>query len=178
MSQNLKDTISEIKANVKQHSASVRDEVVVMQAMMNDRDYEVDIYGRNGVTGTFAPGREFRGMISDVVAGTTKMNAEEAEALVDKYEFKKAHASTMVDMTKEFLYAYTSTGRKFRLGGREDANVSFIRKDYEPGMRRYPTKIGQNDDGTNIMGAGEVWVDGYSGIKASSPCPPWIPKKR
>ena len=178
MAQDLKATIQEIKANVKQHSASIKDEVSVMQAMMNDRNYEVEIFKKNGNNTTFAPGREFRGMVTDVMASAAKINKEEAAGLVEDYEFKRTHAETMVELNKEFIYAYTSTGRKYKLGGREDANVSLVRKDYEPGMRRYPTKIGENPDGSAIMGAGEVWVDGYSGIKASSPCPPWVSGKK
>ena len=177
MSQNVKDTISEIKANVKQHSASIKDEVSVMQALMNDRDYEVEVFKKNGNNTTFAPGREFRGMISDVMSSAAKINKDEAAQLINDYDFKRSQAETMVDMTKEYIYAYTSTGRKFKLGGRADANVSLVRKDYEPGMRRYPTKIGEDANGNAIMGVGEVWVDSYSGIKASSPCPPWVGKK-
>lgn len=171
MSENLQTTIEQIKANVKQHSASVKDEVSVMQAMLNDREYEVDVYKRNGETQTFAPGREFRNMLGDILSSAAKINRDEAGELIDKYEIRRGQAQTMVDVSKEYIYSYTKTGRKFKLGGREDANVSLTRREYEPGVRRYPRKVGSAD---GSMESGEVWVGAYSGIKASSPCPPWI----
>lgn len=176
--QNILSIIDGIKANVKQRSASTKDEVTVMQALMNDRDYEVEVFKKNGNNEMFAPGREFRGMITNIVAGTTKMNHDEAANLVENYEFKRDQAQTMVDVNKEFILSYLETGRKFKLGGRRDSNVSLIKKEFEPGLRRYPTRIGLNPSGDPIMGASEIWVSGYSGIKASSPCPNWIPKQK
>ena len=176
--QNILEIIDGIKANVKQRSASTKDEVTVMQALMNDRNYEVEIYKKNGKNEIFSPGKEFRGMITNIISGTTKMNHDEAANLVENYEFKRDQAQTMVDVNKEFILSYLDTGRKFKLGGREDSNVSLIKKDFEPGMRRYPTRIGVNPSGNPIMGASEIWVDRYSGIKASSPCPPWIRKQK
>ena len=167
----LMQTIEDIKSNVKQHSASTKDEITVMQ------EYESTIYKNSGKTETFAPGREFRGMISDIMSSAAKINKVEAEKLVDGYDFRRSQAEVMVGVAKDFIVNYCDTGRKIKLGGREDSNVSLMKKDYPAGMRRYPTRIGTNTDGSAIMGVGEVWVDGYSGIKASSPCPPWISKK-
>jgi hypothetical protein len=178
MSENLKETIENIKQNVHQHPASVKDEATVMQAMLNDRDYEVEIYKKNGQNEMYAPGREFRGMLTNITAAATKIGKEEAAGLIDKYEIRRSDAETMVGVTKEFLYKYTETGRKFKLGGRKDMNVSLVRKEYGPGVRRYPTKLGTDENGNTIMGVGEVMVDGYAGIKASSPCPPWVNKSK
>lgn len=178
MAQSILEAIEGIKANVKQRSASSKDEVTVMQALMNDRDYEVEIYKKNGKNETFAPGREFRGMVSDVISSAAKINHEEAERLVDNYEFKRNQAQVMVDINKEYILSYLDTGRKYKLGGRADSNVSLIKKEFEPGMRRYPARVGVNQTGEPIMGASEIWVDAYSGIKASSPCPPWIRKQK
>ena len=48
MSNNLKEVLTTIKQSVKQHSASTKDEITVMQSMLNDRDYGVEIYNKNG----------------------------------------------------------------------------------------------------------------------------------
>ena len=40
------DLLAEIQTNHKQVSASQRDEVRVMQAMLNDTSYEVGVYGK------------------------------------------------------------------------------------------------------------------------------------
>lgn len=176
--QTVASTIEEIRGNVKQCSASIRDEVTVMQALMNDRDYGVEVYNKNGSVETYYPGQEFRGMVSDIISGTTKINQAESSALVDKFEFKRAQARVMVDMSKQFIHSYLETGRKLKLGGREDSNVSLMKKTFEPGSRRYPAKVGTDPSGHSVMGVKEIWVDRYSGIKASSPCPEWVKAKK
>ena len=45
------DLLAEIQTNHKQVSASQRDEVRVMQAMLNDTSYEVGVYGLKAGTG-------------------------------------------------------------------------------------------------------------------------------
>ena len=174
--QSVVDVINTIKGNVKQHSSSIRDEITVMQALMNDKDYGVEVYKKDEKE-MFYPGQEFRGMISDVISSTAKINKDESLALVDKYDFKRSQAQTMVDFNKQFIHSYLDTGRKMKLGGRETSNVSLMKKEFEPGMRRYPSRVGTSDDGRSIMKTNEKWVDGYTGIKASSPCPEWIKNK-
>lgn len=171
--QQVVDVIKTIKGNVKQHSSSIRDEVTVMQALMNDKDYAVEVYKKDEKE-LYYPGQEFRGMISDVISSTTKINKDESSALVDKYDFKRSQAQAMVDISKQFIHSYLDTGRKMKLGGRETSNVSLMKKEFEPGMRKYPARIGTADDGRSIMRTNEKWVGAYSGIKASSPCPEWI----
>lgn len=175
---NVLKTIENVKQNVKQRSASIRDEVTVMQALLNDRDYEVEIFKKNGENEFFAPGREFRGMVTDIISSAAKINQEESAHLVENYEFKRAQAQTMVGISKEFIHSYLDTGRKFKLGGRVDSDVSFVKKEFEAGMRRYPARVGVDPSGDPIMGASEIWVDSYTGIKASSPCPDWIKTKK
>lgn len=177
MSENVKDVVRGIKDSVTQNAASNRDEVRVMQAMLNDRSYEVGVYGKNGQESTYAPGREFRGMVSDIVASATKIEKGEAESLVEGMDFHRSQAAVLVDFSKEFVNTYMGTGRKMNLGGRVDSNVSLSPKVCEAGMRRYPTQIDTDAEGNAIFGSSEVWVESYTGIKASSPCPVWVSKK-
>lgn len=179
MSQNLKEILSVIKSNVKQHSASTKDEISIMQGMINDRHYAVEVFDKQGSTNQFYyPAQEFRGMITDVVANTTKITKEEASSLIEDYDFKRSQAKALVGLSKEFINTYLDTGRKLKLGGREDSNVSLVKKEYIAGKRRYPSRIGVNQDGQAIVEPKEIWVDSYSGIKASSPCPSWIRKEK
>lgn len=179
MSTNLQEVLTTIKESVKQHSASVKDEITVMQSMLNDRDYGVEIYRKSGPTGEFYyPAQEFRGMVSDIVASTTKIGKDEANAIIDDYEFKRSQAKVMVDLSKEFINTYLETDRKIKLGGRQTSNVSLIKKDFPAGKRRYPSRIGITDNGEAIIEPKEIWVDAYTGIKASSPCPPWVSKEK
>ena len=47
--------IEEISTGLSQSSSSRKDEVRIMQAMLSDPDYEVSIYGKDGVEGTYNP---------------------------------------------------------------------------------------------------------------------------
>ena len=174
MADNVKNVVAGIKAGLTQKSASKKDEVLVMQAMLNDRKYTVDVYGKDGVQGQYNPSKDFRGVVSDIMSSAAHMQKAEAEKIVDGYDFKRNHAESMVSVAKEFINTYMETGRKMKLGGRKTSDVSIVKKDFAAGMRRYPTQIGVTDDGKPINGSSEVWVGAYSGIKASSPCPPCI----
>lgn len=178
MSENVMDTVKGIKENVSQNSASKRDETSVMLAMMNDRGYEVDVYGSKGKEGTFAPGREFRATISDVMSQAAHIDKRESESLIEGFDFRRNHAETMVAFGKEFINTYMQTGRKMKLGGRATSDVSLSPKECAAGMRPYPQKVGVDANGKAICTRGEVWVDGYNGIKASSPCPQWVNSKK
>ena len=61
--ENVKELVSGIRAGLSQKSASQKDELRVMKAMLNDRDYEVTVYG-GAENETFCPAREAREMIS------------------------------------------------------------------------------------------------------------------
>ena len=179
MLHNLKEILAGIKDNIKQHSASTKDEVSVMQGMINDCDYGVEIFNKDSSTGNFYyPAREFRSMMTDIVSNTTKITKDEASSLIEDYDFKRSHARVLVDMSKEFVNTYLDTGRKLKLGGRADSNVSLIKKNYSAGKRRYPSRVGVDENGHTVIEPKEIWVDSYAGIKASSPCPAWIRKER
>ena len=64
MQENTKALIEEIKKNLSQTSASQKDEVRVMKAMLNDKDYVIDLYSNEGKVGTYCPSRDARDMIS------------------------------------------------------------------------------------------------------------------
>ena len=42
------DIIKEVRDGVTQCSSSKKDEITVMQAMMNDTNYSVDVYAKGG----------------------------------------------------------------------------------------------------------------------------------
>ena len=62
--------VNEIKDNLSQVSSSNKDEVRVMQAMLNDKEYEVGIYTNAGLKETYNPAKDFRGMLSSIVSNT------------------------------------------------------------------------------------------------------------
>lgn len=174
--ENVKDLIKEIKTNLSQVSSSQKDETRIMRAMLNDTDFEVDIYEKEGKVGTYCPAKDVRSMIANVVSATTKITNEEASVLVENYEFKKSDAETFVNVSKEFVNTYLQTGRKLPLGGREKSNVSLVIKDIKEQARRFPRKVGVNPDGTAKYDNGVVNVGSYESIKVIAPCPSWVNK--
>ena len=47
----VRELVNEINNTRTQTSASAKDEVRVMKAMLNDPDFKVDVYGKSGVEG-------------------------------------------------------------------------------------------------------------------------------
>jgi len=170
----VKDILKDIKSTLTQTSQSQKDEVRVMRAMINDRDYEVDVYGKTGKEGTYNPAKSLRGMVASVVASTTKVPQVEAEKLVGDYEFKKADAAVMVDVSKEFVNTFIQSGRKLSFGGREKSNIAISLKQVDEHMASYPKQVGVKDDGTPSYGKGEALVKAHETIKVHPSCPSWV----
>jgi hypothetical protein len=174
MSNSVLGLVKEIKDNLSQVSSSTKDEIRVMQAMLNDTEYEVGVYTNTGVKETYNPAKDFRGMLSGVVANTTKISKDEASALVAAHEVTKAEASTMVNVSKEFVNTYLGTGRKLPFGGREKSNIAISGKDVKETTKTYPKKVGVNEDGTDRYESGERKVPAHFTAKIYSPCPEWV----
>lgn len=168
------ELVSEIRQNITQVSPSQKDEVRVMRAMLNDREYKVDLYSKDGVVGQYCPAEDVRGMLTNVISSAAKIPQQEAEKLASVYEFKKSDAVTMIDLSKEFINTYVQTGRKLPLGARETSNVSLSRKHVDAGKRPFPKKIGVNADGTGRYDRGEAQVNAYDSVKVHAPCPEWV----
>lgn len=168
------DLVNEIKDSISQVSSSSKDEIRVMQAMLNDKDYEVGVYGNNGLKETYNPAKDFRNMLSGIVSSTTRITKEEASTLVDTYEVTRADATAMVNVSKEFVNTYITTGRKLPLGGREKSNVAISGKSVEETTKTYPKKVGVNEDGTDRYEFAERKVPAHFTVKAHSSCPEWV----
>ena len=168
------DLIKEINSNLTHASASERDEVRVMRAFLNDTSYVVDVYGKEGKKDSYCPAKEFKAMVSNIIANTTKMNKDEASAIAEKYEARRADAEVMINLGKEYINTYLQTGRKLGLGCREKSNVSLIKKDIPASTRYFPKQTGVDDNGNAIFNKGETKVPAYESIKVISPCPAHI----
>ena len=81
--ENVKELIKDIKTNLSQVSSSQKDEVRIMRAMLNDKDFEVDIYEKEGKVGTYCPAKDVRNMISNVISSTAKITNEEASMFAE-----------------------------------------------------------------------------------------------
>lgn len=170
----VQELVKEIKNNLSQTSSSNKDEIRVMQAMLNDTSYEVGVYGNNGLKETYNPANDFRGMLSSIVSNTTKISKEEASALVNAHEITKAEAATMINVSKEFVNTYLGTGRKLPFGGREKSNIAISGKDMKQTNKTYPKKVGINEDGTGRYESGERIVPAHVTAKIYGSCPDWV----
>ena len=170
----VQDLVKEIKDNLSQVSSSSKDEVRVMQAMLNDTEYEVGVYTGSGLKETYNPAQDYRTMLSGVISGVAKISKEEAAALVSTHEVTKAEATTMVNVSKEFVNTYLETGRKLPFGGREKSNIAISGKDIPETVKTYPKKVGINEDGSARYESGERKVPGHFTAKVYSSCPDWV----
>lgn len=168
------ELVKEIKTGLKQTSSSQKDEVRVMQAMLNDTSYEVGVYGKEGEVEKYNPAKDYRAMCTNVVASATKMPKAEAAKKMEAYEVTKADASSMVNVSKEFMNTYLDTGRKISFGGREQSNYALSVKDIPASTKTYPKKIGIAEDGKGIYESGTKNVPAHKSIKAYGPCPSWV----
>lgn len=167
------EIISEIKEAHKQVSSSQKDEVRVMQAMLNDTSYEVGLYAKEGKIGTYAPAQDFKSMQTNIVSQVAKISKPEAESLVSDYEATRSDATTMVNISKEFVNTYLGSGRKLPLGGREKSNCSLTAKMIPESVKTYQRKI-TNKDGVVTWEPAQKTIPEHVGLKAKSSCPEWV----
>lgn len=160
--ENARATISEIKDKVNQKSSSRKDEITVMRAMLNDPTYQVGIYSKEGKVGDYSPYADSRKMFANIIAETTKIATSEAQDLSNAYEVSRADASTMVNISKEFVNSYLGTGRKLPLGGRKMMDANLILK-----AVKERDKIVPNSDKVTRVPA-------HDAIKSMCPCPTWL----
>lgn len=170
----VKNLINEISSNLSQVGASRKDEVRVMQAMLSDPDYEVSIYGKDGLEDTYNPTKDFRSMCASIISNAAKIPNAEAEELMSSYNVRKSEASSMVNISKEFVNTFLATGRKLPLGAREKSDVSLSLKKVEASTRLYPQKTGVNDDGTDRYSKIPTTVPAHETIRVHAPCPSWL----
>lgn len=174
MDTTVKNLIADIKSGVSQTISSHKDEVRVMQAMLNDPTYEVAVYSNNGETVPYNPCKEFRGMCSNIIASAARVPNAEASTMMEKYNVRKADAEAMIGISKEFIHTYLETGRKLPLGGRERSNIAFSLKEVPESVRSCPYKVGVNDDGSDRYSRKPTTVKAHESIRVYAPCPDWV----
>ena len=166
--------IKDINENLKQTSSSRKDETAVMQAMLNDPGYEVNIYGKDGIEGTYNPTNDFRAMCASIISNAAKVPMAEATQLMSDYNVRKSEATSMVNISKEFVNAYLHTGRKLPLGAREKSDVSLSIKKVDATTRMYPQKVGVNDDGSDRYSKTPTTIPAHESVRVHAPCPSWV----
>ena len=170
MSERVTDLVKDIRTNLKQKSASQKDEVRVMRAMLNDKDFRIGEYTKEGKVGEYSPYEDSRKMVSTILSSAAKIPTAEAKEIANKYEFSKAEASTLINVSKEFINTYAHTGRKLPLGGREDMNVTIQLKEVPESVKQFPK------GGIGSSERGQVTIPAHNTLKVSGPCPVYLKK--
>lgn len=168
------ELIKEIKGALTQTASSGKDEIRVMKEMLNDTEYKVGIYDKEGKTGEYCPAEDIRSMLANVVSSVTKLSKEESEKLTENYKFRNSDAQTVVGVSKEFINSYIQTGRKLPLGGREKSDVSLALKDVKETVKTYPKKVGIDEAGRPIFQHPKANVKAHESIRVIASCPEWI----
>lgn len=165
----VKELVSSIKENLKQASASNKDEVAVMMAMLNDKSYKVDELGKDGqVVSTYCPAEVADSLAAGIIKGSTKVSTAEAEELAKNYEYGKKEATAMVTLSKEFTNVYLDTGRKIKYGNRDQKSLVLSQQDKKASTCTYPKRTGYDESGKPIYQLSTSEIAAYKDVKAVS----------
>lgn len=170
------EKVEELLKNIKgvTCTASKKDEIRVMKAMLNDKNFKVTVYDKCGKEEEYCPSKSIRTMCASVMSSAAKIPMAEAEHLMESHEFKRSEAEAMIDFSKEYINTYLQTGRKLPLGGRKMSNISIALKHIPGGTRTFPKKVGIDSDGKAIYKTGTSYVKPYDSIKVYAPAPSWL----
>lgn len=167
--QTVKEMVSTIKKDLRQASASSKDEVSVMLAMVNDKSFTVDELGADGqVVSTYCPADVAQNLAANIIKGATKVSTAEAEELAKNHQFSKKEATDMVTLSKEFVNVYLDTGRKLKFGNREGKSLVISQKEKEASTCTFPKKVGIDSDGKPIYQLSAAEIPAYKEVKAVS----------
>lgn len=165
----VKDMLSTIKKDLNQASASAKDEVAVMMAMMNDKTFTVDELNNAGqVVSSYCPAEVAQELASSIIKGATKVSNAEAEELAKNHQFGKKEATAMVKMSKEFVNVYLDTGRKIKFGNRDGKSLVLSQKEEKASTCTFPKRVGYGDDGKPIYQVSTAEIPAYKKVKAES----------
>lgn len=169
MSTTVKEMVTTIKTELKQASASAKDEVNVMMAMMNDKTFKVDELGSDGtVVSSYCPAEVAEELAANIIKGATKVTSAEAEELAKNHQFGKKEATAMVTLSKEFVNVYLDTGRKIKFGNRDGKALTLSQKDEKASTCTFPKRVGYEADGTPIYQTAVSEIPAYKKVKAES----------
>jgi hypothetical protein len=161
----LEQVIYDIKKDLKQTSINKVDEVNVMKAMLNDKDFRIGVYDKTaGYIGQRCPHEEAVNFAKDIISGCTGLDRKDSKTLAENYTFTKRDASFLLTNMRDFLTVYTSSGRKIGLIQTENTDASIYVKEIEAGKKIVPDK-------EHPGRSKEINTDSYVKMISVSKCP-------
>lgn len=160
----LEKVINEVKQSAKQIAINKTDEIKVMTAMLNDKDFKYQKYEKNiGRVGEINPRSQMVNLSTDIIFRATGLEKKNCNILAENLVFTKKDAQTIIDLNKEFLDVYTTTGRKINLIQNEKTEANVYTKEIGSSVKAVPNK----EDGT----IKSIKTSPYIKLASQSSCP-------
>ena len=161
----LEELVNEIKKSTSQVAINKVDEVRVMKSMLNDPDYSIGVYDKTvGYVGQKCPHDEAVKFVKNIVSGTTGLDSKDSLHLAENYEFTNRDANYLIGNMRDFLYVYTSTGRKINVMQSAATEASIFTKEIPASKKSVPDK--DNPGKTK-----QITTSPYIKVVSTSKCP-------
>lgn len=164
------ELLKDIEANLSQRSASRKDEVRVMNAMLNDKDYKVGEYSSEGKVGEYCPREDAQKIVKSILTNGAHLSSAEASSIAENYQFSMPESTAFIGVSKEFVNTYVRCGRKLPIGGRKDMSASLSFKKIPAQKKKLPMNALNSKDAM-------VTIPEHATIKAHGGCPKWVRAK-
>ena len=137
----LEELVNEIKKSTSQVAINKVDEVRVMKSMLNDPDYSIGVYDKTvGYVGQKCPHDEAVKFVKNIISGTTGLDSKDSLHLAENYEFTNRDANYLIGNMRDFLYVYTSTGRKINIIQNDKTEANLYARNIPAGTKTVPDK--------------------------------------
>ena len=161
----LEQIVSEINKSKTQVAINKVDEVRVMRSMLNDKNFAIGVYDRNiGYIGQKCPHDDAVKFVKNIVAGATGLDNKDSQVLAEKYQFTNKDANFLLSNMRDFLYVYSTTGRKINIMQSADTEAALYTREVNSVKKQVPDK--DNPGKTK-----EVTTSPYTKLVSLSKCP-------
>ena len=161
----LEELVNEIKKSTSQVAINKVDEVRVMKSMLNDPDYSIGVYDNTvGYVGQKCPPDEAVKFVKNIISGTTGLDSKDSLHLAENYEFTNRDANYLIGNMRDFLYVYTSTGRKINVMQSAATEAAIFTKEIPASKKSVPDK--DNPGKTK-----QITTSPYIKVVSTSKCP-------
>ena len=161
----LEELVNEIKKSTSQVAINKVDEVRVMKSMLNDPDYSIGVYDKTvWYVGQKCPHDEAVKFVKNIISGTTGLDSKDSLHLAENYEFTNRDANYLIGNMRDFLYVYTSTGRKINIMQSAATEAAIFTKEIPASKKSVPDK--DNPGKTK-----QITTSPYIKVVSTSKCP-------
>jgi len=160
----LNDLINNIKNETSQIYINKANEIDVMRCMLNDKDYSISVYDKNGYVEQRSPHEEAIKFIASVINRSTGLDKKDANYLAENFEFNKKDAVFLLNNSRDFISTYMNSGRKFNIMQTKDTEADIYTEKVDSKIKSIPIK----DSDKKFK---EIKTSSYTKLKCSSKCP-------